>query len=451
MQSRVILLCVMLSSLASGVFAGSSPVKRAEKSRPDEYIVVLVQDKAPDVDTIASKLAAKHHARVIITFERYIRAFGAEMTPAAAEAMAADPEVEWVEENAVVELAASRAIETTTPAVGFPTRWGLDHLDRASTSVPRTDGVYNYCTTGSGVRAYVLDTGILPQHSEFGPGTSRVDPAPSFLSYLTSHGLNQLYNQCWIDGDFTSNAAHGTAVASIIGGATFGVAPGVTLVDARVVPCQPSDPAPAVLRFIAFFEWVASDPNWHGEPRVVNISSSIPFTYDPSNALNVTINNFVNATQVPVVVAAGNFAASTFFYTPASASRSFCAAGLNASSDTAWASTNFGNGDIIYAPAQFVEAASTTAQALFPSQANVPRSQLPDCYNPMNYTGEGCTSGTSFSAPHVTGVVARYLQTHTGTRDQVWAYLLAQSAAHAGNLYEPHTGYKPILSMVDCQ
>src|SRR6202043_1331315 len=98
------------------------------------------------------------------------------------------------------------------------------------------DNSYSWCADGTGVRIYMIDTGVLPTNSEFAP--SRVDSLPELKSYLASLGHDPGF-QCWdpsID-DFGLNAMHGTATASIAGGVRFGVAKGATIVDARGATC----------------------------------------------------------------------------------------------------------------------------------------------------------------------------------------------------------------------
>ena len=94
--------------------------------------------------------------------------------------------------------------------------WGLDRIDQHALPL---SGSYLYERTGTGVTAYIIDTGILPTHQEFG---GRASVGADFVG----DGQNGI--DC---------NGHGTHVAGTIGGATYGVAKGVDLVAVRVFSC----------------------------------------------------------------------------------------------------------------------------------------------------------------------------------------------------------------------
>lgn len=106
-----------------------------------------------------------------------IDAFVAQMTPGQAMALSYHPEVAVVEENAIISsdsMTTSGLLTPDNPAAATqPSRWGLDRIDQASPTAPRTDNTYTYCASGTGVRIYIMDTGVYPGHPDFG---GRVDP-----------------------------------------------------------------------------------------------------------------------------------------------------------------------------------------------------------------------------------------------------------------------------------
>ena len=115
------------------------------------------------------------------------------MSPVEAEALAKDPNVALVEEDGVIELDATQS----------PATWGLDRMDQRDLPLNNS---YVYNASGSGVTAYVIDTGIRITHSEFGGRASS-----GFTAINDGNGTNDCNG-------------HGTHVAGTIGGSTWGVA-----------------------------------------------------------------------------------------------------------------------------------------------------------------------------------------------------------------------------------
>jgi len=433
------LLFLPFAARAQSAPAAGDRIVRAGHPVRGEYIVVLKDALPGPIAKVAEDLAGAHGGRVLTLYETLFRGFWVQMTDEQAQALSRNPLVKWVEENAELSLAASQSIVPAPPNTA--SLWALDRIDQYVPSTDRVNNTFNYCTNGAGVRAYVVDTGVMPFHKEL---NGRVDPAPSLTTLLN----NSRGPQCWNQNSFSATASHGTAVAALIGGNTYGVAKGVTIVDARAADCYGSTTS-AVLNQV--LGWIPTDPNRGSAPRVVNMSLSGPTSLDPSgnSAVKTSINSLVNDYNIPVVVSAGNFNADSSLYTPASATRAITVAGLNQGSDTRWQYSNYGGNVSLYAPAQYVESASTVVTEKFPTiSQDWKRSELSDC---PSYP-DTCTSGTSFSAPLTTGVVARYLQRHPGaTRDQVLSYLYAESATHSGaQVADPSGRSIPILDISDC-
>lgn len=322
------------------------------------------------------------------------------------------------------------------------------------------DGSYSWCADGTGVRIYIIDTGVLDSHSEF--ATNRVDTLPELQSYFQSFGPSyELGYQCWTSSvdNFSMNAMHGTGVASVAGGVKFGVAKGATIVDARALPCSG---VPDVWHITKTVDWICRlDPRRVAGMSVINMS--FEFLYSQTNpdyqAMNATINAAVDTYNIPVVSAAGNDSGNIFWYSPANAARSITVGGLSSASDTAWTYSNYG-GISFYAPAENVESASTMTPTTFPTDHEWPRSEVEGSpwlgCRAFDQSGNqysiNCESGTSFAAPHVAGAIARYLQRHPGaSRDQIVSALQSMNSAHSGvQVAMPGSGSAPLLNFIEC-
>ena len=89
------------------------------------------------------------------------------------------------------------------------------------------------------MNAYIIDTGIRTTHTEFGGRARRSASTPSATD-RTAIDCN----------------GHGTHVAGTVGGTTYGVAKGVTLVAVRVLDCSGSRHLSGV---IAGIDWVTAN------------------------------------------------------------------------------------------------------------------------------------------------------------------------------------------------
>jgi subtilisin family serine protease len=271
----------------------------------------------------------------------------ADLSPAQAALLRKSTKVLWVEEDKGVK---TQAILPTPDA----NMWGLDRIDE--TTLP-LDGQYEYATNGSGVTAYVVDTGILPGHTQF---TGRV-----LSAFFDAFG-----------GTGADCNGHGTHVAGTIAGSSLGVAPAASLVAVRVLDCNGSGSVSGV---IAGIDWAI---NHHTTaPAVMNLSLGTT----KSDSLNSAIDR-AYADGITVVVAAGNSNVDACTVSPGSNKVSALTVGATTNTDARASYSNFGACLDLFAPGSGIKSAWHTGT----SATNV-------------------LSGTSMASPHVAGIAARYL------------------------------------------
>ncbi|WP_240643941.1 S8 family peptidase [Antribacter gilvus] len=342
------------------------------------YIVVLKDSEvsASQVRGKANGLAKEHKGKVKQTWGHALRGFEAELSAEDAAKLAADPAVAYVEQNATVTLDAT---QSPTPS------WGLDRIDQRTATA---DSSYTYPNNGAGITAYIVDTGILTTHSDFGG--------------RAVHGTDT------VDGD--SNATdcngHGTHVAGTVGGSAYGVAKGVTLVGVRVLDCAGSGTNAGVVSGI---NWVAADHD-AGEKAVANMSLG----GSANSSINTAVTNAI-ADGVTFVVAAGNETTDACTKSPASTPNAITV-GATQSNDAKASYSNYGTCLDIFAPGSSITSAWHTSTS-----------------------ATNTISGTSMASPHVAGAAALVLNAYPSyTPAQVRDKLVADATPNV--VTSPGTG-----------
>lgn len=336
----LLLLVSLLSASPAGASSPAALHKAIGKAVPGSYIVVLKSGgNARSVAGIA-KVSPK------FVYASALSGFAAQLTAGQLNALRNNPAVAYVEEDAVVTLDATQTMD----ANGDP--WGLDRIDQRNLPLSRT---YTYNSTGAGVRAYIIDTGLQANHPQFGSRAQNVYDA--------------------LGGNGADCNGHGTHVGGTVAGSTYGVAKGAYLRGVRVLGCNGSGSTSGI---IAAIDWVRLNAI---KPAVANMSLGGSY----SSSLNTAVTNLANS-GVFVAVAAGNSNANACNASPASAAAAYTVAASDRT-DTKASFSNYGSCVDGYAPGVAIKSAWLSS-------------------------GVNTINGTSMASPHVAGVAALYKATY---------------------------------------
>jgi len=263
--------------------------------------------------------------------------------------------IEHVEQDAVIH--AYQACSTQTNAV-----WGLDRIAELDILL---DGNVQYAySSGEGVDAYIVDTGIYIAHNDFGG--------------------RALWGANYVDNYNYDCNGHGTHVAGTVGGTVYGVAKKSTLIAVKVLSCSGSGSYSGVVSGV---NYVVSSYNTRKNPSLANMSLGGPISAILDNAVTNAI-----AAGVTFVVAAGNSNADACSSSPADVPNAITvgATGIDDDDgvevDNRAYFSNYGKCTSIFAPGLMIQAPWINS----PNATNI-------------------ISGTSMASPHVAGAVAVFL------------------------------------------
>ena len=245
------------------------------------------------------------------------------------------------------------------------------HLDRLDQLLPALDHTFFPIGDGSGVDVYILDSGINYDHEEFEYRAkySGLDPTDDYDAALSDTVLERQ--------DGRDCHGHGTHVASLCGGKTYGVAKKVTLYSVRVLGCNNAGPWSVVLAGLDHVVTMAGKTN---RPSILSMSFSGDHYFVVNDAVRTAINSGVHA-----IMAAGNGGSDACSRSPASLFEGITVGGTRQGDGLylQGSGTNFGGCVNIFAPGERVLGAEWT------------------CKNCTKYL-----SGTSMATPLVSGLAA---------------------------------------------
>lgn len=348
-KASVVLSLLMLLGLVAAPGVAQSPggpdrIRRVRDPIFESYIVTLRSNET-DVPQAARSLETEFGGKLSRVYTNAIKGFAIRLPESAAMRLAQSPRVALVEQDGIVRV--SSAAQSAPP-------WGLDRSDQADLPL---SGDYEYNATGAGVRAYIIDTGIRPSHTDFG-GRASV----GFDAF--TDGQNGL--DC---------NGHGTHVAGTIGGNVYGVAKNTSLIAVRVLDCSGSGSYSGV---IAGVDWVTAN-------RVLPAVANMSLGGGPSSSLDAAIRTSINS-GVTYTLAAGNDSQDACNYSPARTLEAITV-GATGIDDNKASFSNTGTCMDLFAPGVEITSASNGSDA-----------------------ATATLSGTSMSAPHVAGAAAMYLE-----------------------------------------
>jgi len=351
-MSRVLRLAPVGRAVLAGLLIATAVATGgATPAGPPEGFIVVLHDNVSNPGAVAREHAARFGGQITYVYEHALKGYAVQGQAGLAAAVSGDSRVAYVERDDEMRISTTQS----------PVTWGLDRIDQHPLPL---NGGYGYANTGAGVTAYIIDTGILTSHLEFGGrAVNGYDAVDGALPALDCNG-------------------HGTHVAGTVGGANYGVAKGVTLVAVRVLNCSGSGTTSGV---IAGIDWVTAN-HAAGAPAVANMSLG----GGASSSLDTAVRNSI-ADGVSYAVAAGNgnivgIAQDACKRSPARVAEAMTISATDQSDRKAsWA--NHGNCVDFFAPGVGITSAWSNSDA-----------------------GTNTISGTSMATPHTAGVAALYLQ-----------------------------------------
>jgi len=344
-------------------------VVQVKDAIPGEYIVVLKPQGSPPakgqsafgvssdvgsyVNSMASSILADSKVSFgVQTFQMYSSAI-----QGFAISGANDKDAQIIDSNENVAFVEPNQVFKVDDAT-----WGIDRVDQRD--LPLSES-YSVPGDGSGVYAYILDTGVQTAHDEFGGRATWGENTSGDMDDRDCHG-------------------HGTHVAGTVGGEVYGVAKNVTIVAVKVLTCSGSGSTAGV---IAGVDWTKNDAV--DKKATANMSLGGGF----STALNNAVADLHNS-GVPTVVAAGNDNGNACTKSPAS-EPAVITVGSTTSTDARSSFSNYGTCLDIFAPGSGITAA----------------------WIGSSNSATNTISGTSMASPHVCGGAALLLEADVAAAD----------------------------------
>ncbi len=367
----VIILLLSISSVAAGPSAAEAPVEKV----PGQYIIVF-KDDVVDAEAETAQLERKHGLGVQYIYGHALKGFAATIPAARLAAVKADPRVQFVSEDKIVE------------AVGMAPVVAGDGVPTGVLRVGAGDATTVH--QASTVNVAVIDTGIDLTHPDLNAVSGK-------NCVRTSKTAND-------DNGHGSHVA-GTIAAKNNGAGVVGVAPGSKLYAVKVLNAAGSGTTSQV---VCGIDWVTANA------KTLNIKvASMSLGGSGLNDNNCGNTNFDAmhkaicksvAAGVTYVVAAGNSAANLATFTPAAYPEVLTVTALSDSDGqpgAAGGAPTCRTGELDDKYATFSNYAVATAE-----QNHTVAGPGVCIKSTWKTGGYNTISGTSMATPHISGVVA---------------------------------------------
>ncbi|KAI8644566.1 peptidase S8/S53 domain-containing protein, partial [Parasitella parasitica] len=269
-----------------------------------------------------------------------------------------------------------------------PPSWGLDRIDQRQ----GTDGRYSFATDqGQGVTIYLMDSGIRQDHKDIA-GRLRIGKTVVGDS-----------------NDPSDPNGHGTFVAGVCCGTTYGVAKKAEIVSVKTLDSHGNGHLSDVL---VGLEWIVKEHKAKPNAKsIVNLSLGAIYSQATNDAIQEAI-----ALGIHFVIAAGNYGEDACKYSPGSTPGAMTVGAIDQDDSVSYYS-NFGKCVDIFAPGSNIKSIWSTSS-----------------------TATHTLTGTSMAAPHVAGTMAIFLSQANYTPPQLISYIKRVSSLISEDFTIHNTG-----------